>query len=407
MKKLYLALLLIFVVGCTKVINPVEIAQKDEQVQQLLSEYPDADIEYSKTNFIDERCLIPQKEYYRITIDTEGEDLVVYTDEKQVYCVYKVREVEKQPEEQVVNTTLEVKGISNFKIEAETKGVNTRIIKSVITDDNIADSFILSFDVECQEWRVNPLKIYLDDEKIYDEVPDCGSNVEVDISNITQGSYDLKFQTDFGTYQFSNVDYPGISLTEFKITTESENIILAEYDEIAIGEEKYFSVEQELKEAILTFDTSVQGIMFIILNNRTILNREIITPPNIRLKDLLEEENTIRFEIGEYPEKCNDISLELYEHNDQQILCKVPNRDRIQMIFKNNGNEVIDNVDFFVIGESTVVDNLNLDLEPGQIFTRVIDYEDIGDIEEVILTPVMEDATRCRSISFKEINECE
>jgi len=147
--------------------------------------------------------------------------------------------------------------------------------------------------------------------------------------------------------------------------------------------------------------------MLIILNNRTILDREIITPPKIRLKDLLEKENSIRFEIGEYPAKCNGVSLEVYEHNNQEILCKVPDRNRIQMIFKNNGNEVIDNVDFFVKGESTVVDNLDLELEPGQIFTRVIDYDDIGDVQEVILTPVMEDSTRCRSISFKEIKECE
>jgi hypothetical protein len=95
---------------------------------------------------------------------------------------------------------------------------------------------------------------------------------------------------------------------------------------------------------------------------------------------------------------CQDISLTLYELQEQPVLCVYDDNSKIQMIVENNGIENIGKLDIVVKGSRKTVkdslDNLNIlskenAVEQGDhLFTRVVEYgSENGEVKSVEIIP--------------------
>jgi len=415
MKRLLFLLLIIMVFAC-KAFDPVEIAKSNPQVKQFLEEHPNANIRVVEISQSQSQLILDEiqivcgvnmkaKDYSKITI-TDGQYKMFIYVSTTVECLYQ-----QGPEKEINNTKIEepktiTNEIRDVKIIALERSPKEKQINVLITQDNIMDSFNLRFNSECKVWKVQSLLIKLNDKFLYHEIPKCGQTTTVDVSEITEGYYNLEFSTKQGPYLISDIEFADLDIDEFELDGEEKEIIVVEYPSVALSETKYFSLDADILNPVLSFDTAEQGIISVELNGDNIFQREILSPARVKLNNLLKEQNTLRFVKKHYDPKCNNVALDIFEKNGEKILCIIPEESEIQMIIKNTGTETIEKIDMFVKGDTTSMDTFEIDLLPGQIYTKVLNYGDLRKIKEIMLTPILDNDIMCRSISFTDVRDC-
>ena len=112
---------------------------------------------------------------------------------------------------------------------------------------------------------------------------------------------------------------------------------------------------------------------------------------------------------------CKDLSISVYELNNEPVLCVFPDNTKVQMILENNGAITVNSASVLLKGENSNVEDVmdNLNLVPGDVFTRVIDFDPntVGRVNEVIITPAVVKNDKkmvCndKKLSFTEIKTC-
>ena len=112
---------------------------------------------------------------------------------------------------------------------------------------------------------------------------------------------------------------------------------------------------------------------------------------------------------------CKDLSISVYELNNEPVLCVFPDNTKVQMILENNGAITVNSATVLLKGENSNVEDVmdNLNLVPGDVFTRVIDFDPntVGRVNEVIITPAVVKNDKkmvCndKKLSFTEIKTC-
>ncbi len=111
---------------------------------------------------------------------------------------------------------------------------------------------------------------------------------------------------------------------------------------------------------------------------------------------------------------CKNLSIKIYELRDEPVICAFPDNTKLQMILENNGAITINSATVLIKGQNNnmedIIDNLNL--VPGDVFTRVIniDPNTIGRINEIVITPAVVNKKKrfCndKKLVFKDIKTC-
>lgn len=112
---------------------------------------------------------------------------------------------------------------------------------------------------------------------------------------------------------------------------------------------------------------------------------------------------------------CKNLSIKVYELNNEPILCVFPDNTKVQMILENNGLITINSATVLIKGQNSNVEDVmdNLNLVPGDVFTRVIDFDPnaVGTVNQVIITPAVVENDKkkvCNNekLLFTEIKTC-
>lgn len=111
---------------------------------------------------------------------------------------------------------------------------------------------------------------------------------------------------------------------------------------------------------------------------------------------------------------CKDLSIKIYELNNEPVLCVFPDNTKIQMILENNGQTTINSATVLIKGQNSNVEDVmdDLNLVAGDVFTRVIDVDpnEVGNVKEIIITPAVVNNKKMfcndKKLVFKDINTC-
>jgi len=112
-------------------------------------------------------------------------------------------------------------------------------------------------------------------------------------------------------------------------------------------------------------------------------------------------------------EICEDVSIKVHEIYNEPVICVFPDNSKVQMILENNGTRIINKAEIILKGETgsktDILESLNLKTD--DVFTRVINTDEIGNIEQVTITPLIirdskERKCNAQKISFKDIKTC-
>ncbi|MEM2131285.1 MAG: hypothetical protein QXR96_02060 [Candidatus Woesearchaeota archaeon] len=103
-------------------------------------------------------------------------------------------------------------------------------------------------------------------------------------------------------------------------------------------------------------------------------------------------------------ENCKDVSLSFFKKNENEIVCVFPDNSKVQMIIENKGLKKIDSIDIFINNQK--IENLKINLEPNNIFTKVVETKTNNNVNELKIIPIIENNIQCDSIIKKELNKC-
>ncbi len=139
--------------------------------------------------------------------------------------------------------------LENVQIVGDVQRVETQKAKNSFlvseTEKNNLEKAEIKMSVDCQMDKVGKLRISLNNEQIYNGIPDCGSYLSTEISpdSLKKGSNEMEFFTESGSYYLSLISLKS-QLKEVDFPTY--------YFELS--EEQFSEVEDNKKEAVLTLN---------------------------------------------------------------------------------------------------------------------------------------------------------
>jgi len=109
---------------------------------------------------------------------------------------------------------------------------------------------------------------------------------------------------------------------------------------------------------------------------------------------------------------CTGVSIKMYELNNKPVSCVYPDQSMLQIMFINNGEKIIRNVEIKITGETKEIVNRTegVHLIPNiSLFTKMIKYSpEYGEIKEISITPEIleDDYIKCDEIIVSDLRTC-